>query len=967
MSNLLPLPFKRTEPVNLSTSLISYITNSSSTTGSIHPSLIKTDCEKLDQLRKEIYGQNGEILIMNSSVDKLLTYQAQLSLTLNKFPDNAGPCFIYYPIFPSPSSTSSFPPGSLPSSSSSSQQTQPPKGIPSLSYEYLSTLYNLTSLYTHLALSNQNQRSSTSGDGNGESLKKSINYLQSSLGTLQKIIYFLPTHLKNLEKNGIRYHLEREGNRDFNNEEGVLKGFESFLKSLIQEFGWKKSVLDRLKNGTISKLSYQVSIFYKESLDYFPIDYLPIEWKVFLKLKQTHFDAVSQYRRSIDDLGSNRYGDEIGRLNYSIEILQSEINKVPSRIVLKGSVLESVLKDSKKFLKVLQENFKRANKDNDLIYLSTPTPFSSLPPITPFPLTRSTPPPPITNPRDYLREKDKVFEMMDRKEVLEILEIWKDRKFNWLRDKEKWVRDEDEIVRMTLESLNLPASLEEEEEPEQEQEQPDTSSSKKKKLVSYSIPQSLLDQSQEIVNLGGLKRLETLFRDVRKLSQFNRELLNETNQYLQQQQPHHPTSSSTSNEHANQLLERLSYFSQLLNQATDSDQLVRSKFSIVEKNISILEQGRDLILSHLPPPQQQQPEPETLPTKNRGKRRTQEDLIKFRKFKRSIKSCLEEIEQIKFERNELVFERINQVVLQNWGIRDKVILKSNQLSTQAQSQQVDHDHEEGGGIGLEMFEKVLIEEMNRIEKIFKPDLNRLEMEQKNLIDQLKTLNTQFQSLKTPPPPLPSSSPSSSNTQQLDSTTTTHTTTTLTARQEQLESFSLAHSKFIEILNNLKEGLKFYDDLNKLVCELRDLSKQFAYSRSIEQQQQQQHHSEEEEAHQQTIPLEEEEEEEAEEEEPIIFEDPISQKLSEPIISLQTRTTKQKVHPPSPSSSADTKETPRRSSRRTTTANATTTSSKKREGSSRKFEPETPEEESTSSRVRAGGGGGWDPSMGIRFG
>lgn len=150
-----------------------------------------------------------------------------------------------------PSSTTStltptLPPGSLPSESLHPPSPPPRSGIPSLSYEYLSALYNLASLYTHLALSNQQHRATNSSDRDGgESLKISINYLQSSLGTLQKLISFLPRYEKESQKEG------RE-RRDGDLEEGVMKGFESFLKSCIQEIGWMKSVL----GNSLSSLSF---------------------------------------------------------------------------------------------------------------------------------------------------------------------------------------------------------------------------------------------------------------------------------------------------------------------------------------------------------------------------------------------------------------------------------------------------------------------------------------------------------------------------------------------------------------------------------------------------------------------------------------------------------------------------------------------------------------------------------------
>ena len=40
-------------------------------------------------------------------------------------------------------------------------------------------------------------------------------------------------------------------------------------------------------------------------------------------IKKAHFAAAAQYRRSIDDLAANRYGEEIGRL----KLAESTIKK----------------------------------------------------------------------------------------------------------------------------------------------------------------------------------------------------------------------------------------------------------------------------------------------------------------------------------------------------------------------------------------------------------------------------------------------------------------------------------------------------------------------------------------------------------------------------------------------------------------------------------------------------------------
>lgn len=109
---------------------------------------------------------------------------------------------------------------------------------------------------------------------------------------------------------------------------------------------------DRLKNGTVAKVAMRVAELYAAARDAaelaragsegaqpfaFPEVRSPVllPWPAgpapsdadpdpslarpqdilrYLAVKHAHFTAVAHYRRSLDDLGANRYGDELGRL-----------------------------------------------------------------------------------------------------------------------------------------------------------------------------------------------------------------------------------------------------------------------------------------------------------------------------------------------------------------------------------------------------------------------------------------------------------------------------------------------------------------------------------------------------------------------------------------------------------------------------------------------------------------------------
>jgi len=782
---------------------------------STHPEHIKLDTLKLDESRKRIYDEDGTVLVMESSLNKFLTYQAQLFMTMTKFPDDKGPVFEYSPVFPSDNRTSN------------------PIPIRSLLYELVCTLYNLSSLYTHLALQH---RSTTRG---GDSLKISINYFQSSLGVLDKLKSLLPKldclKCKDLDL-------------DFNRQ--VIEGFREYLKACIQELGWQKSIVDRLKNGTIAKLAIQVSIYYENSLNHFhKHDYLPIEWKNFLRLKCKHFQAVGQYRRSLDDLGSNRYGDEIGRLNKALECLKIGLNFTTITTTRRGGgggvggVLDIATKESKSFLKVLEQELKRANKDNDLIYLNHPTPFSSLPPITPFPLARSTRLTPLTTPL--------LFSSMDRKEIDQVLEIWKDRTSNWFENDflKEWKKRLDTNLKNNLNDLRIEENLDLPLQRQQPLTNSISTSTSNTVLITPQqriVPDYLIEKSQELIRLGGISRLETLFKDVRKISLLNKTMLIETNDYLQQQQQ----PSSTTQQHCgNLLIERFSHFSSLINQANESDLLVRKKYADSSQYLEILQGGLPKLETVIPPPP---PAISTPSTNSTSSSRTKEEIEEeenrlelMRKLKRKLRGSIDELKDLELERLNLS----NRVIklINSWDIKPKILEKSNQHNHQLElvgvgvgvqeGEELDGDNNDHSSSfsELEMFEEILRDELLQIEKTFKEEMNWNEQRQGDLLEELKTLNSSFVSLvnasirqntlnsssSTDTPP----TISGKEEEEDDESTAEISSTTSRRRQEVLQELSLCHSKFLEILNNLEEGLKFYTDLTRLVSELRDSAKE----------------------------------------------------------------------------------------------------------------------------------------------
>src|ERR1700753_320722 len=79
--------------------------------------------------------------------------------------------------------------------------------------------------------------------------------------------------------------------------------------------------------------------------------------------KHHHFAAAAQYRQACDCLEKRKYGEEVARLRDSIACVTEGLKE--ARYVNK-----LVLSDLNGLKNKVSEDLKRAEKDNDLIYLS---------------------------------------------------------------------------------------------------------------------------------------------------------------------------------------------------------------------------------------------------------------------------------------------------------------------------------------------------------------------------------------------------------------------------------------------------------------------------------------------------------------------------------------------------------------------------------------------------------------------
>jgi programmed cell death 6-interacting protein len=221
-----------------------------------------------------------------------------------------------------------------------------------LKYELSNVLYNLAALYSQLAISVNR--------GTGDGLKMAVNYFCLAAGVVARI------------KTNVIPELRSTPAEDM--DVATLESLQQLFLAQAQECFWQKAVIDGYKDASIAKLAARVSDLYSSAGDWgIKSEAISSEWIHHMTAKHHHFAAAAQYRQACDCLEKRKYGEEVARLRDSMACVNEALKE--SRYINKV-----VLGDLNGLKNKVQEDLKRAEKDNDLIYLSKFTHFVFLMP-----------------------------------------------------------------------------------------------------------------------------------------------------------------------------------------------------------------------------------------------------------------------------------------------------------------------------------------------------------------------------------------------------------------------------------------------------------------------------------------------------------------------------------------------------------------------------------------------------------
>lgn len=732
-SNILFLPFRKSHSVNLTEAIKQYISSKYDQ----HPDMFKDDLESIEKLRSTaIHAQEPH----PSNVPKLQQYAAQLVWLSGKFPVDVGVEFPWYPAL--------------------GYNTGRPVSRNNLRYELANIAFNLAAMYSQLAMSSN--RSTPDG------LKVAANNFCLAAGTI--------SHLRNT----ILPELRTEPPEDM--DLMTLDCLEKLMLAQGQECFWQKAVKDGLKDATIAKLAARVSDLYNEATEAgIQSDAISSEWIHHMTAKHHHFAAAAQYRAACDTLEKRKYGEEVARLKDSLTCVnealkeQRYINKV-------------VLADLNGLKNRVTEDLKRAEKDNDMIYLLPVPPKAELKILDRANMVVSRVPKEIAESNALLGDHGELgpalFSKLVPYSVHLAASIYVDR-----RDRLVNTTIVEELENLTaqihevLRSLNLPGSLQALEKP-------------------LGLPPGLMAHAEEIRQQDGIHRLERSMEDTQKLMYSDQAVYNEGVEILKSEAVEDENARRrygtalwtrpTAEQAAPKLYAQIKEIDGYFKAAANSDNIVKTKLRENERFIRLLS-GPDHDLENYVPS---------------GRRPAITGDVEREAGK--LRGCFNELSRLESRRRRKI-EALRTKAKQD-DISKSFSNPLRSLLTALDPELLREAARLEREYPMQTIEAVQFENLfDRRLQMYDVDQDMVQEEEKEQAEATKRLqdaNASFLIARR----------GDQSTKQ---------------REQALQNLENAYFKYKEIISNSDVGRKFYNDLAKIVNRFRDDVRSFAYQRKSE--------------------------------------------------------------------------------------------------------------------------------------
>ncbi|KAI5960566.1 RIM20 [Candida pseudojiufengensis] len=415
-NNLLNVPLKQTEPINLGEKISEVIKSQF-----FQPaSNFENDLNYLTSLRNSITEISNTSISTISSIDKCYEYYSVLQILETKFPKDSIEFGWFITLYLKPIG---------------------PISIRSIKYEILNIIFQIGSIYSKLALNESRHLD--------EGLKKSCQFFQLSAGCFQIIKTIVTSINSNPNSN-----LEIPG--DFQN--STISCLIELMLAQAQETIWQKAInSDTTKDSVIARLSIQTSEYYSNSLKNAKnSDYIKLDWMNHITIKYYHFLAAAHYRSSIIALNSFQYGEQVAHLRIASDAITKALK-------FKKYVNEFVLEDLMGLSEIVKTKLRTAEKDNDLIYLKLVPKENDLKPIIGVSMVKPIESEEFTKPLP----KDTIFKDLLPYVIIHYAQALRERQDEYLKTSIiEPIQALDQIIIKFLNERNLPSSIDALQQPE---------------------------------------------------------------------------------------------------------------------------------------------------------------------------------------------------------------------------------------------------------------------------------------------------------------------------------------------------------------------------------------------------------------------------------------------------------------------------------------------------------------------
>jgi programmed cell death 6-interacting protein len=732
-SNILFLPFRKSHSVNLTEAIKQYISSKYDQ----HPDMFKADLEAIEKLRSTaVHAQEPH----PSNIPKLQQYAAQLVWLSGKFPVDIGVEFPWYPAL--------------------GYNTSRPVSRNNLRYELANIMFNLAAMYSQLAMSSN--RSTSDG------LKVAANNFCLAAGTI--------SHLRNT----VLPELRTEPPEDM--DLMTLDCLEKLMLAQGQECFWQKAVKDGLKDATIAKLAARVSDLYNEATEAgIQSDAVSSEWIHHMTAKHHHFAAAAQYRAACDALEKRKYGEEVARLKDSLTCVNEALKE-------QRYINKMVLADLNGLKNRVTEDLKRAEKDNDMIYLLPVPPKAELKILDRANMVVSRVPKEIAESNALLGEKGELgpalFSKLVPYSVHLAASIYVDRRDRLVNN--TIVEELENLtaqIHEVLRSLNLPGSLQALEKP-------------------LGLPPGLMAHAEEIRQQDGIHRLERSMEDTQKLMYSDQAVYNEGVDILKSEAVEDENARrrygtalwtrAPAEQAAPKLYAQIKEIDGYFKAAANSDNIVKTKLRENERFIRLLS-GPDHDLENYVPS---------------GRRPAITGDVEREAGK--LRGCFNEVSRLESRRRRKI------EALRTKAKQDDISKSPNcsccSLLTMVDPELLREAARLEREYPMQTIEAVQFEGLfDRRLQMYDVDQDMVQEEEKEQAEAIKRLqdaNASFLIARR----------GDQSTKQ---------------REQALQNLENAYFKYKEIISNSDVGRKFYNDLAKIVNRFRDDARSFAYQRKSE--------------------------------------------------------------------------------------------------------------------------------------